>query len=133
MANPNIVNVTSIYGGNASWNLSVEQASTWPVLLTVSSDVIVKVNSILCANVDGTNDASLNLFIDGVGTTVTGVTGTALATAIYLAKTVNVPADDILVVVDKPIYLMEGDILKGGASSAGDLDLFISYEVINDA
>jgi hypothetical protein len=133
MANPNIVNVTSIYGGNASWNLSVQQAGTWPVLLTVSSDVIVKVNSILCANVDGTNDASLNLFIDGVGTTVTGVTGTALATAIYLAKTVNVPADDILVVVDKPIYLMEGDILKGGASSAGDLDLFISYEVINDA
>jgi len=130
MANPNIVNVTSIYGGNASWNLS---AVTTSVLLTVSSDVIVKVNSILCANVDGTNDASLNLFIDGVGTTVTGVTGTALATAIYLAKTVNVPADDILVVVDKPIYLMEGDILKGGASSAGDLDLFISYEVINDA
>ena len=130
MANPNIVNVTSIYGGNASWNLS---AVTTSVLLTVSSDVIVKVNSILCANVDGTNDASLNLFIDGVGTTVTGVTGTALATTIYLAKTVNVPADDILVVVDKPIYLMEGDILKGGASSAGDLDLFMSYEVINDA
>ena len=130
MANPNIVNVTSIYGGNASWNLSAVMTS---VLLTVSSDVIVKVNSILCANVDGTNDASLNLFIDGVGTTVTGVTGTALATAIYLAKTVNVPADDILVVIDKPIYLMEGDILKGGASAASDLDLFMSYEVINDA
>jgi hypothetical protein len=28
---------------------------------------------------------------------------------------------------------MEGDILKGGASVAGDLDLYISYEVINDA
>ena len=56
-----------------------------------------------------------------------------MATAIYLAKTVNVPADDILVVIDKPIYLMEGDILKGGASAASDLDLFMSYEVINDA
>ena len=130
MANPNIVNVTSIYGGNASWNLSATVTST---LLTVASDVIVKVNSILCANVDGTNDATLNLYIDGVGTTVTGVTGTALATAIYLAKTVSVPADDILVVIDKPIYLMEGDILKGGASAASDLDLFMSYEVINDA
>jgi hypothetical protein len=83
--------------------------------------------------VNGTNDAQLNLYIDGVGTTVTGVTGTSLATAIYLAKTVNVPADDILVVIDKPIYLMEGDILKGGASAASDLDLFMSYEVINDA
>ena len=130
MANPNIVNVTSIYGGNASWNLSNTLTAT---LLTVASDVIVKVNSIICANVDGTNDAQLNLYIDGVGTTVTGVTGTSLATAIYLAKTVNVPADDILIVIDKPIYLMEGDILKGGASAASDLDLFMSYEVINDA
>ena len=130
MANPNIVNVTSIYGGNASWNLSNTLTAT---LLTVASDVIVKVNTILCANVDGTNDAQLNLYIDGVGTTVTGVTGTSLATAIYLAKTVNVPADDILVVIDKPIYLMEADILKGGASAASDLDLFMSYEVINDA
>jgi len=130
MANPNIVNVTSIYGGNASWNLSNTLTAT---LLTVASDVIVKVNSIICANVDGTNDAQLNLYIDGVGTTVTGVTGTSLATAIYLAKTVNVPADDILVVIDKPIYLMEDDILKGGANASSDLDLFMSYEVINDA
>ena len=130
MANPNIVNVTSIYGGNASWNLSNTLTAT---LLTVSADVIVKVNSIICANVDGTNDTTLNLYVDGVGTTVTGVTGTSLATAIYLAKTVNVPADDILVVIDKPIYLMEADILKGGASAASDLDLFVSYEVINDA
>ena len=130
MANPNIVNVSSIYGGNASWNLSNTLTAT---LLTVSAEVLVKVNSIICANVDGTNDAQLNLYIDGVGTTVTGVTGTSLATAIYLAKTVNVPADDILVVIDKPIYLMEADILKGGASAASDLDLFMSYEVINDA
>ena len=130
MANPNIVSVTSIYGGNASWNLSATLTAT---LLTVSADVIVKINSILCANVDGTNDAQLNLYIDGVGTTVTGVTGTSLATTIYLAKTVNVPADDVLSVLDKPIYLMENDILKGGASAASDLDLFISYEVINDA
>ena len=130
MANPNIVNVTSIYGGNASWNLSATLTAT---LLTVAADVVVKVNSILCANVDGTNAAQLNLYVSGVGTTVTGVTGTSLATTIYLAKTVNVPADDILVVIDKPIYLMEGDVLKGGASAVSDLDLFISYEAIIDA
>jgi len=130
MANPNIVNVTSIYGGNASWNLSATLTAT---LLTVAADVVVKVNSILCANVDGTNAAQLNLYVSGVGSTVTGVTGTSLATTIYLAKTVNVPADDILVVIDKPIYLMEGDVLQGGASAASDLDLFVSFEVINDA
>ena len=130
MANPNIVSVTSIYAGNAGWNLSGTATTT---LLTVAADVIVKINAITCANVDGTNAATLNLYIDGVGTTVTGVTGTGLATTIYLAKTINVPADDILVVIDRPIYLMENDILKGGASAAGDLDLYISYEVINDA
>ena len=130
MANPNIVNVTSIYGGNAGWNLSATLTAT---LLTVAADVIIKVNAITCANIDGTNAASLNLYIDGVGTTVTGVTGTALATSIYLAKTISVPADDILVVIDKPIYMMEGDILKGGTAATGDLDLFMSYEVINDA
>ena len=130
MANPNIVSVTSIYGGNASWNLSNTATTT---LLTVAADVLIKVNSITVANVDGTNAATFDLFISGVGTTVTGVTGTTLATVIYLAKTVNVPADDIMVVVDKPIYLMENDILKGGASAASDLDLFMSYEVINDA
>jgi len=130
MANPNIVSVTSIYGGNASWNLSATLDAT---LLTVSADVVVKINTILCANVDTISAAQLNLLIDGVGTTVTGVTGASLATTIYLAKTVNVPADDVLSILDKPIYLMENDILKGGASAASDLDLFISYEVINDA
>jgi len=28
---------------------------------------------------------------------------------------------------------MEADVLKGGASAASDLDLFISYEVLDDA
>ena len=130
MANPNIVSVTSIYGGNSSWNLSSTATTT---LLTVAADVIVKVNSIQVANVDGTNSATFDLFISGVGTTVTGVTGTTLATVIYLAKTVAVPADTTLVVVDTPIYLMEGDILKGGASAASDLDMFVSYEILDDA
>ena len=43
------------------------------------------------------------------------------------------PADATLVILDTPIYLMEGDVLKGGASAASDLDLFISYESIDDA
>ena len=44
----------------------------------------------------------------------------------------NLPADDSLVLVDKPIYLIETDILEGGANPA-TADIFISYEVINDA
>ena len=128
MANPNIVNVTSILGGNAGWNLS---ATTTDTLMTVGSGVIVKLNSITVANVDGTNAADVSVFIDGLGTGATGVTTTGADTTVYIAKTISVPADATLVLLDTPIYMMEGDILKGGASAASDLDLLVSYEVIS--
>ena len=130
MANPNIVSVTSIYAGNAGYNLS---ATTTATLLTVDADKIVKINNIICANVDGTNAATLDLFVDGLGSGASGVTTTGADATVYLAKTISIPADASLVVLDAPIYLMEGDILKGGASAASDLDLFVSYEVIDDA
>tara|TARA_R100000734_G_C3220790_1_gene32406 strand:- start:36 stop:428 length:393 start_codon:yes stop_codon:yes gene_type:complete len=130
MANPNIVSVTSIYAGNAGYNLS---ATTTATLLTVDADKIVKINNIICANVDGTNAATLDLFVDGLGSGASGVTTTGADATVYLAKTISVPADASLVVLDAPIYLMEGDVLNGGASAASDLDLFVSYEVIDDA
>ena len=130
MANPNIVSVSSIYGGNAGWNLSSTLTAT---LLTVDAEKIVKINRITCANVDGSNDADLNLYVDGMGSGASGVTTTGADATVYLAKTVTVPADSTLVVLDTPIYLMEADVLKGGASAASDLDLFVSYEILDDA
>jgi hypothetical protein len=131
MANPNIVAVTSILGGNLGFNLSNTLTAT---LATVGSGVVVKVNRITVANVDGTNAADVDLFVDGLTTAgATGFAGTGADATVYLAKTVSVPADATLVLVDTPIYLMEGDILKGGASASGDLDLFISYEVISSS
>jgi hypothetical protein len=129
MANPNLVNVATINGGNLGFNLSATLTAT---LLTVASDVILKINRITVANVDGSSSADVDLFVDGMGNGATGISATGAAT-VYLAKTVAVPADSTLVLVDSPIYLMESDILKGGASAAGDLDLYISYEVLNDA
>ena len=131
MANPNIVAVTTILGGNAGWNLSATATDT---LMTVAADVVVKLNRVTVANVDGTNAANVDLFVDGLTTAgATGITPTGADATVYLAKTVSVPADATLVISDTPIYLMEGDILKGGASASGDLDLFISYEVLDDA
>ena len=129
MANPNIVNVATINGGNLGFNLSATATAT---LLTVGADVILKINRITVANVDGSSSANVDLFVDGMGSGATGISATGAST-VYLAKTVAVPADSTLVLVDSPIYLMEADILKGGASAAGDLDLYISYEVLNDA
>ena len=129
MANPNIVSVATILGGNAGWNLS---ASTTATLLTVTAEYILKINRIVCANVDGGSAADLDLFVDGMGSGTTGITTTGADATVYLAKTIAVPADSSLVVSDTPIYLMEGDILKGGTASTSDLDLFISYETLID-
>ena len=130
MANPNIVSVTSIKGESVGYNLS---ATTTTTLLTVASDKIVKVNRITCANVDGTNAADLSLSVVKANFTPDGIANFDTSGTFFIAKTVSVPADATLVVLDTPIYLMEGDVLKGGASAASDLDLIISYESIDDA
>ena len=101
MANPNIVAVTNILGGNAGFNLS---ATTTDTLMTADANKLVKVNRITVANVDGTNDATFDLFVDGLGSGAAGVTTTGADATVYLAKTVNVPADSTLVVVDSPLY-----------------------------
>jgi len=130
MANPNIVDVATIKGGNFGWNLTAGLTDT--LLEVTGSDIIVKVNRIVCANVDGTTAYDLNLFIDGMGTAaVDGVTPTAADTTVYLASTISVPADSALVVLNTPIYLKEGDLLKGGGSTVNKLDLFVSFDVIS--
>ena len=131
MANPNIVDVATILGGNAGWNLSATLDAT---LLTVTAEYILKINRIVCANVDGSSAYDLNLFIDGMGTAAAnGLTPTAADTTVYLAKTISVPADAALVISDTPIYLREGDNLQAQASASGDLDLTITFELLTDA
>ena len=130
MANPNLINVSSVLAANAGFNLTATATAT---LITVAADKLVKINRVTVANVDGTNSATFDLFVDGMGSGSTGVSTTGADATVYLAKTIAVPADTSMVVVDTPIYLMEGDILKGGASAASDLDLFVSFEIMDDA
>ena len=131
MAAPNIVNVTSIVGGNAGWALGTGLTT---VLLTVSAENILKINSLIVTNIHGTNAATVSVEIHGIAGGATGALATNnLTTQVRIASTMNVPADDSLVLIDKPIYLMEGDVLRGGASAASTLELFASFEVINDA
>ena len=130
MANPNIVSVTSIKGESLGYNLTNTTTTT---LLTVSADKVLKVNRITVANVDGTNAATFDLSIVKANYTPDGVANFDTSGTFLLAKTISVPADATLVVLDTPIYLMEADVLKGGASAASDIDLFVSYEVIDDA
>ena len=130
MAITNIVSVSSIYAGNAAWALTTTLTAT---LFTVAADVTVKVNAIIATNTSATVVTNLTLQIFGL--TDSGQTGVTIGsgqTDIMIAAATPVPGSDILNVIDRPIYLMENDILKGGASVA-TVDLFICYEVINDA
>ena len=129
MANVNLVSTTSIYAESVGFNLSNTLTTT---LLTVSANKLIKINRITCANVDGSSQADLDLFVTKANFTSAGVTNFDTSGSFYIAKTISVPADSTLIVLDTPIYLMESDVLKGGASASGDLDLIISYEVFDD-
>ena len=74
------------------------------------------VHAIYLSNVDGTNDATVNVAVSGSAN---------FNTRRYLLKTVDVPADSTLV-IEKPINLEAGDVLKAVASANGDLQAFAS-------
>ena len=130
MANPNIVSVTSIYGESIGEALTTTLTTD---IMTVTAEKLIKINYIQVANDHASTAIDVTVAIVKAGFTSAGIgSGEDNAATIYIASTVQCPADDILVIVDKPIYLMEGDVLEGGASAATG-DIFISYEVIDDA
>ena len=124
MANPNIVNVTSILGETVIGALTTTLTT---VLLTnsASSGKVYKINSVMISNVDGTNAADVTFKV------ATNDLGTSTAYAI--ASTISVPADATLNLVDKnsSFYLMENQSIIGGASANSDLEVVISYEDIS--
>ena len=130
MANPNIVSVSSIYGE------SIGEALTTTVttdIMTVAANKLVKINYISVTNTHATTAVDVTVKIVKAGFTSAGIgSGEDNAGTFALASTINLPADDVLVVLDRPIYLMEADVLEGGASVA-TADIFISYEVLDDA
>ena len=130
MANPNIVSVSSIYGESIGEALTTTLTTD---IMTVAADKLVKINYIQVANDHATAAIDVTVAIVKAGFTSAGIgSGEDNAATIYLASTINLPSDDVLVLIDKPIYLMEGDVLEAGANPA-TADIFISYEVLDDA
>ncbi len=74
------------------------------------------VHAIYLSNIDGTNDATIDVAISGSAN---------FDTRRYLLKTVDVPADSSIV-IEKPINLGAGDKLETKASANGDIDVFAS-------
>lgn len=124
MAAPNLINVTSIVGKTATADLTTTNA-TLVVENVASSGKVFKVNTLYVSNVDGTNNAEITISLyseDNIG-----------GTATEICKTVVVPADATLVVIDKDsfIYLEEDKSIGATASAASDLKVVCSYEEIS--
>ena len=105
---------------NAGVAILATATTVYQVPIGTDSSVV---HSIYIANIDGVNSATVNIEVstDGAG----------LANFFHVAKTVQVPADSSLI-LDKPINLRNannasvGDLIRATASTAGDLQAFVS-------
>lgn len=126
MANPNIVNVTTINGVTTGMSVTTtaiadQDAATSSAIAhnAASSGKVFKINALYISNVDGASAVSVDV-------------ATSDQTNIFhIAKGVSVPANSTLDVLSKPIYLNEGIGLYLKASAAGDAEAFVSYEEIS--
>jgi hypothetical protein len=133
MANPNIVNVTTIYGTTTYYTPT---GTTAVVLLanTASSGKVYKINQIVAANVDGTNAVNCTVSIYTNGAVAQGSAPSG-GTAYPVVSTVSVPANASLICVDKTtaIYLQEGTSISVTSGTASKLTFSISYEDISSS
>lgn len=122
MANPNLVNVTSIYGNTTYLIPSTTGATTWTAL-TPAVGTVNKLNSIVASNVTAGN-ALVTVSINSA----TGGGGTPYRVAYQIV----VPTGASLIIVDKTTALYVGEtqsvVVTVGTASA--LELVASYEAI---
>lgn len=126
MANPNIVSVTSILG-NTTFLTPANTSANVLLSNAASSGDVLKINQIVCANVDGTSAANCTVTVNSAAA--------GGGTAYPIVSTVSVPADASLIVVDKTtaIYLMEDQSIVVTSGTANDLTFTISYEAISSS
>ena len=122
MANPNIVNVTSIYGNTSYLIPSSTAAATWTAL-TPAAGTVNKIDNIVAANVTAsvaTVTVAINSAAAGAGTNY------------RLVYQVPVPVNASIVVVDKStaFYLGEAQSIVVTVGTASAIELTTSYEAI---
>lgn len=123
MANPNIVNVTKIYG-NSSYIVATTSLVAWTAL-TPATNYINKIDNIVAANVSSsaaTVTVSLNSAASGGGT------------AYRIAYQISVPPNASVIIVDKTtsVYVGEAQSIVVTASAATSIELTASYENMTD-
>jgi hypothetical protein len=129
MANPNIVNVTSILGTTTYYTPSGTSAVVL-VPNAASSGTVFKINQIVVANTTASAaNATVAVYSNGAVAQGSAPSG---GTAYPIVSAVSVPANASLIAVDKTtaVYLMEGTSISITSGTASALTYTISYEVI---
>lgn len=134
MANPNIVNVTSIYGNTAyvipssaatvttSWTYNGTTSLTG---LTPAANTVNRVTSITAAN---TTSSAATATI-GISNNATYASGTVIT---YPAYQISVPANSTLVIIDKTnsVYITENQSVAALSGTASALTFTATFEAI---
>ena len=120
MATPNLVNVATIEGFTINGAVTTSDVD----IITVPSDYIYKINTIIITNIDGTNAQNVQIKVSTDGAT----------TYHNIVSTVSVPADAVLVAIDKnsSFYLDETDRLRVVCGGNSDLTYLVSGEKMTD-
>ena len=122
MANPNIVNVTSIYGNTSYLIPSTTAATTWTAL-TPAAGTVNKIDNIVASNVTASNanvTVAINSAAAGAGTNY------------RLVYQIPVPVNASIVIVDKStaFYLGEAQSIVVTVGTSSAIELTASYEAI---
>ena len=122
MANPNMVNVSSILGATTYLVPTTTTATAWTAL-TPAAGTVNKIDTMTATNVTATAatvTVSINSAISGGGT------------AYRLAFQTSVPANSSLIVVDKSTMLYVGEaqsiVVTSGTTNA--IEMVATYEAI---
>jgi hypothetical protein len=123
MSNPNIVNVTTIYGNTSTTSLTTTSATSL-VSNAASSGKVYKIDSIVVAN---TSASAANITINVYSAAALG------GTAFPIASTISVPAYASLIVTDKTttFYLLEDKSVGATAGTSTALVVTASWEEIS--
>ena len=130
MANPNLINASSITGNTTYYTPS---GVTAVVLLpnAASSGIVNKIGNVVVSNVTASAaNATVSIYSNGAVAQGSAPSG---GTAYPIAFQVSVPASATLVVVDKStsFYLQEGTSISITSGTANSLTFTTSYEAIS--
>ena len=130
MSNPNIVNVTAIYGTTTYYTPS---GTTAVVLLpnAAASGTVMKINQVVVSNVTGTAaNATVSVYTNCAVAQGSAPSG---GTAYPIISAVSVPGSASLIAMDKTtsVYLQEGTSISITSGTGSSLTFSISYELIS--